>query len=106
MEKWGVGGDGLLSEFKTGFLNIILDQVILCSRDVLHIIRSLAALLAPTHQIDVSSTPKVVTNTHDSRNCQVYRGGGVCRGVCVCVRGRAESPDTHRLQVCRLSKTP
>ena len=54
MEKWGVGGDGLLSKFKTGFLNVILDQIILCSRDVLHIIGSLAAFLAPTHQMSVA----------------------------------------------------
>lgn len=49
-----MGGDGLLSKFKTGFLNVILDQIILCSRDVLHIIGSLAAFLAPTHQMSVA----------------------------------------------------
>lgn len=49
----GRGGDGLLSKFKTGFLNVILDQIILRSKDVLCIIGSLAASLAPIHQMPV-----------------------------------------------------
>lgn len=54
----GGGGDGLLSNFKTGFLSVILDQIILRSRDVLCIIGSLAASLAPTHQMP-AAPPKL-----------------------------------------------